>query len=137
MECPCCHQRIRKLNPHRMCSQKVALLEQLAKVGTWVKISTGQHRQVAGDAAVLVLRLVWFGLVEHDENNRSGMYRVTQNGLAFLQNNHTVPRVVWCRDGKVVDQDSEMIGINSVKNVVLDKAYWDSYWMLQQPEWMR
>jgi hypothetical protein len=109
-----------------MCKSKVALLQYIAKQGDWVKISTGSAKQVAGDAAVLALRLQWFGLVEHGEP-RSGLYRVTPDGINFLRGIRAVPKVIWCRDGKVVDRDTTMVTIGSVKNVVLDREYWNNY----------
>lgn len=129
--CECCGQKVRKLNPHRMCRKKVALLEFIAKQHDWVKISTGTQKQLTGDAAVLALRLEWFGLVEHGPI-RSGLYRATTNGIAFLKGKHSVPKVIWCRDAKVIESDSTLISIASVKNVVLDKEYWDNYYMLQR-----
>lgn len=124
--CQCCGQKIRKPNPHRMCRSKVALLEYIAKEQDWVKISTNSKLQLVGDAAVLALRLEWFGLVEHGPH-RSGLYRVTDAGIDFLRGLHLVPRVIWCRDGKVLDQDTVLISVRSVKKVVLDKDYWDNY----------
>ena len=129
--CPHCEQKIRKLNPHRMCRSKVALLNYIAQQEDWVKISTGSVRQLAGDAAVLAIRLQWFGLVEHGER-RSGLYRATQDGINFLKGIHAVPQVIWCRDGKVVDRDTTLVTIGSVKNVVLDKAYWSAYPSMQR-----
>ena len=125
--CPTCKQKIRKLNPHRMCRAKVQLLEYIAKQdGEWVKISTGHTNQLVGDAAVLALRLQWFGLVEHGEP-RSGLYRATPEGIAFLRGEHAVPKIIWCRDSKVIDHDPAMVTVGGIKNVVLDKEYWDNY----------
>lgn len=124
--CECCGQRIRKLNPHRMDKSKVAVLEMIAKHDGWLKISTGQKWQIMGDAPVHALRLEMFGLIEHGPR-RSGMYRVLPKGIAFLKGEVTVPEVIWCREGRVIEQSSTQVNIHSVKNVVLDKAYWDEY----------
>ena len=124
--CECCGQKIRNLNPHRMCKSKVALLEAVAKQGDWVKISTGSKFQLVGDAAVLALRLEWFGLLEHGAQ-RSGLYRATKDGVSFLMGYHLVPKVIWCRDGKVVDSDTTMVSVHSVRKVVLDIEYWNNY----------
>lgn len=136
--CPCCHQRIRKLNPHRMCKQKVALLEILAKAGGWVKVQEGYGAQV-GDSMVRApyrarahaSRLEWFGLVEHGPT-RSGLYRATDAGILFLKGAHGVPSVIWCKDGEVIERDSKMVTVSSVRNAVLDKAYWDAYPSIQR-----
>jgi hypothetical protein len=109
-----------------MCRSKVALLDYIAKQDDWVKISTGSRLQLVGDAAVLALRLEWFGLVEHGPQ-RSGLYRATKQGINFLRGLHQVPRVIWCRDGKVIEHDSIMQSVYSVKKVVFDKDYWDKY----------
>jgi len=129
--CECCGQKIRKLNPHRMCKSKVALLEYIAKQNDWVKISTGSKKQLTGDAAVLALRLEWFGLVEHGPT-RSGLYRATRKGINFLKGTYAVPKIIWCRDSRVVMQDAQLVTIGSVKNVVLDKEYWDNYYFQQE-----
>jgi hypothetical protein len=124
--CPHCYQKIRKLNPHRMCRSKVALLNYIAKQDGFVKISTGNRLQLQGDAAVLALRLQWFNLVEHG-SMRSGLYRATEDGINFLRGIHMIPKVIWCRDGKVVDRDSTLVSIGSVRKAVFDKEYWDNY----------
>lgn len=129
--CECCGQKIRKLNPHTMCRKKVRLLEYIAKQHGWVKISTGNARQLTGDAAVLAIRLEWFGLIEHGPN-RSGLYRATKSGIDFLQGKHLIPKKIWCRDGRVVERESTLVSIGSVKNVVLDKEYWDNYHLIQK-----
>ena len=129
--CECCGQKIRRLNPHTMCRKKVRLLEYIAKQNGWVKISTGSAKQLTGDAAVLAIRLERFGLIEHGPN-RSGLYRATKNGIDFLQGKHLIPKKIWCREGRVVEKESTLVSIGSVKNVVLDKEYWDNYHLMQK-----
>jgi hypothetical protein len=55
------------------------------------------------------------------------MYRITEDGVKFLKGEHTVPKIIWSREGAIIDRDTTMVAIGSVKNVVLDKAYWDNY----------
>jgi hypothetical protein len=131
--CPQCKQKIRKLNPHRMCKHKVTVLEIMAKANGWVVAQHG-HGIVVNGVAVRApyraeahaSRLVWFGLAEHGAP-RSGMYRITQEGRNFLAGMHVVPRIIWCKDGVVVEEHSQKVAIGNVKNVVLDKEYWDNY----------
>ena len=132
--CQCCGQRLSKLNKHVMDRQKVALLELLAKHGGWVGIQQGSGADVDGTrirapycAAAHASRLVWFGLAERQLERRSGKYRVTASGEAFLRGLHLVPKSIWCRKGQVIERDSVMVGVGSIKGVVLDKEYWDSY----------
>lgn len=136
--CPHCKQRIRKLNPHRMCKNKVRMLEFLFKAGDWVFVEAGRGAVVNGQVSRAPYRaqahcsvLVWFGLAEHGER-RSGMYRITEDGIKFLTNLHRVPKVIWSRDGKVVERDTVMVGIESIRGVVLDKEYWDNYPLVQR-----
>jgi hypothetical protein len=136
--CKCCGQKIRKLNPHRMCKQKVLVLEILAKANDWVVAQHGHGIVVGGHpvrapyrAEAHASRLVWFGLAEHGAP-RSGRYRITQAGIDFLQGKHVVPKTIWCKDGVVVDSDPSLVAIGSVKNVVLDKDYWDNYGSIQR-----
>jgi len=137
--CECCGQKIRKLNPHRMCKHKVTVLEIMAKADDWVVAQHGHGVIVNGvsvrapyRAEAHASRLVWFGLAEHGAP-RSGMYRITQEGRDFLAGTHAVPKVIWCKDGLVVETDSIKVTIGSVKDVVLDKEYWDSYGAIQKP----
>ena len=136
--CACCGQKIRKLNPHRMCKQKVELLKILHKAGDWVFVQEGYGAEVNGKmerapyrARAHASRLVWFGLAEHG-SIRSGLYRITDAGVNFLRGVHAVPAVIWCKDGKVVDTDTRMVTIHSIKDVVLDKEYWDNYPSIQR-----
>jgi hypothetical protein len=121
-----------------MCKQKVVMLEILAKVNDWVHVQEG-HGAFHGDsvtrapyrARAHVSRLVWFGLAEHGVP-RSGLYRITQEGRDFLAGTHVVPKVIWCRNGVVVETDSMQVTIGSIKDVVLDKEYWDKYGAIQK-----
>lgn len=132
--CSCCGQKIRPLNPHKMCAQKVRMLEILGKAhGAWVFVEEGNKAILHGveqrapyRARAHASRLVWFGLAEHGDA-RSGNYRVTPAGLDFLLGHATVPKTIWCKDGKVVEQDTARITITGVRDVVLDRAYWDRY----------
>lgn len=137
--CLCCGQKIRKLNPHIMCKQKVQMLEILGKANDWVKVHEGSS-SMTGEGVIRapyrarahVSRLVWFGLAEHNEKKRSGLYRITPEGFAFLRGEHAVPDRIWCKDGDVIERGSVMVTIGSVKGVVLDKEYWDNYWREQK-----
>jgi hypothetical protein len=131
--CLHCKQKIRKMNPHHMCKKKVAMLEFLAKANDWVFVEAGRGAVVQGQISRAPYRaqahcsvLVWFGLAEHGER-RSGMYRITENGVKFLRGEHQVPKIIWSREGDIVDRDTTMVSIGSVKHVVLDKEYWDNY----------
>jgi len=136
--CECCGQKIRKLNPHRMCKQKVHLLQILFKANDWVFVQEGYGAMVDGKmerapyrARAHASRLVWFGLAEHGAT-RSGLYRITDNGVKFLAGNHAVPSIIYCKDGEVVETTDKKVSIREVKNIVLDKEYWDNYGSLQR-----
>lgn len=136
--CPHCRQKIRKMNPHRMCKNKVRMLEFLAKANDWVFVEAGRGAVVEGQVTKAPYRaqahcsvLTWFGLAEHGER-RSGLYRITEDGIKFLRGEHMVPKCIWSRDGRVVERDTIMVGIGSVKDVVLDKEYWDNYANVQR-----
>lgn len=124
--CECCGQKIRKLNPHRMDKQKCRMLALIGQYSGWVEVKAGKFGGFNGDDQVHAMRLEWFGLVEHGPR-RSGLYRITRAGRCFLQGTLTVPRVIWCRDGVVVRETEDVVGLNDVKDFVLDKDYWDNY----------
>ena len=136
--CQACQQKIRKLNPHSMCKNKIAMLDMLGRAGDWVFVEAGRGAVIQGRVSRAPYRaqahcsvLVWFGLAEHGER-RSGMYRITDAGVKFLRGEHQVPKVIWSRDGRIVDRDTTQVAIGSVKNLVLDKEYWDNYHLHQR-----
>jgi len=135
--CTMCGQRIRKLNPHRMDAAKVKLLREIARRNAkgfcWIKvqrdgtlISFEERPYTIQCDDVHALRLSWFGLVEK-KGRRLGEYRVNEAGKAFLEGKKSVPAKIWCRDGKVFEESTDKVYIQDVKNVILDKEYWDSY----------
>lgn len=137
--CPCCGQKIRKLNPHKMCKQKVDLLKILHKAsGEWVFVQAGYGVEIKGKmerapyrANQHASRLVWFGLAEHGPV-RSGKYRITPAGVKFLAGLHEVPETIYCKDGVVVESTEKKVGIRDVKGIILDKEYWDNYALIQK-----
>ena len=123
-----------QLQPHRMDRSKVEMLILLAEAhGEWVKVEAGNKSYSDGElvrapyrAQAHASRLEWFGLAEHGPT-RSGLYRITPNGYKFLKGELLVPSVIYCRNGKTVETQMPMIGINQVKDLVFNKEYWDQY----------
>lgn len=139
--CPCCKQRVRKLNPHRMDKSKLRLLmllEQIRRAGAdWVKVGEGNWLAYqVGDskgglqapyrAGQHASRLKWYGLVEH-RGPRTGMYRITEQGVGFLAGVVSVPEVIYCRDGEVVERSLATVTVGEIKDVELTREYWDTY----------
>lgn len=134
--CECCGQRLPKLWPHRMDRTKLELLAQIARINLkhrWVKLqrdgnliteeckgSTIQCDDVHGR------RLLWFGLL-NEKGPRTGEYRVTLKAIYFLAGRTTVPARIWCSNGRVIRSTDEGIRADAIKNVTLDKDYWDKY----------
>lgn len=126
-----------------MDSTKVWLLYAIARLNAlgiaWIKVQRDGGLIADADKArtiqcddVHALRLTWFGLLETKEK-RSGEYRIISAGMEFLEGKLPVPKTIWCKDGLVVKQTIETVFISEVKNVVLDKSYWDSYAARQIP----
>ena len=121
----------------------MAVLDVLARFthrATWAKVSEGKtiHYgsriiETSYRARAHASRLVWFGLAEHGDK-RSGNYRVTENGLLFLQGRISVPVLIYCKDGEVIEMSKDRVFLRDIKGVVLDKAYWDSYALFQKHE---
>ena len=137
--CPHCNQKIKKLNPHKMDAAKVAVLRHVAwlhaNAGSgWVlcqidfqmTVSDGRTFGTIKDSRVHAQRLRYFGLLE-SKGRRTGAYRVTDDGAAFLRGLHTVPETIWCREGGVVKQSPAQVDIGAVSGVIFDKEHWDSY----------
>jgi len=76
------------------------------------------------------LRLSWFGLLERLAP-RAGKYRVTALGYGFLAGRATVPDTIWCLRGKVYKSTPAQVTVDHVKDVILDKTYWDNYARVQ------
>lgn len=139
--CDYCGQKIRKDNPHHMDFAKVKVLDQIARLNRagepWIKLQRDGNL-IADDAKgrtiqcddVHGLRLKWFGLVD-SKGHRTGEYRCNGNGYLFLAGRLPVPVTIWCKDGEVVRKSLEMAYVQNVKDVILDKAYWDGYWREQ------
>jgi len=107
--------------------QKFKMLEFLAEAnGAWIEIKAGRLHQFTGDEQVHAMRLSWFGLAERGAR-RTGLFRITDQGVLFLQGKHSVPDTIWCRDGDVIARSFTMVNATQVRNVVLDRAYWDNY----------
>lgn len=139
--CQACGQKVRKLNPHRMDASKVKTLIEIATISRihgWAKIQQDSHLIKHDERdwtiqtdAVHASRLCWFGLIERKEE-RSGLYRLSEGGRAFLYRGGSVPAVIWCKEGRVVETSQEVVQLKDVRDVVLDKAYWDEYAALQK-----
>jgi hypothetical protein len=140
-DCLLCGQKIKKLNPHCMCEAKVRMLCDIADLNAqgivWVKIQRDSTLIRAADRnktlqrdAVHASRLYWFGLLER-KSARAGEYQVSEKGWAFIQGKESVPAKIYCRGGTVVREVPTMVYIKDVRNIVLDKAYWDNYPSIQ------
>jgi hypothetical protein len=110
----------------------------LYKAKDWVFLQEGYGAEVDGKmerapyrARAHASRLVWFGLAEHGAT-RSGLYKITQQGINFLAGIHSVPSIIYCKDGVVVEKSNKQVTVREIKNIVLDKEYWDNYYMLQK-----
>ena len=128
------------LNPHKICEAKVKSLELLARArrrggdgwcrceaGRGLRIeATGQWIHAPYRLGAHATYLVWYGLVERREP-REGVYRIVPDGLRFLRGDLDVPKRILCRKGVTRYASIERVFVHEVKNVVLDKAYWDNY----------
>lgn len=139
--CHACGQKIRKLNPHRMDFAKVKVLRWIAEINRtyqWAKIQQDIHLIPIDEAAwtiqtdaVHATRLHWFGLIDR-RGARDGMYRINDDGIAFLRGKLKVPSTIFCKDGVVVEWTNEFVELSQVKDVILDKEYWDNYASIQK-----
>jgi len=135
-----CGQRVRKLNPHRMDAGKIRVLRKIADLNhyfVWVKVQQ-DGRLISPEEAAFTIqidavhasRLVWFGLLDR-KSPRSGMFRINDNGRAFLRGDLAVPAVILCSEGEVVKQSEKTVTIDDAERTVLTKEYWDNYPAIQ------
>jgi hypothetical protein len=102
---------------------------------TWVKathgdtldaLDGGRIATTAWRAAEHAARLKWFGLLDY-KGHRTGAYKVTDKGRLFLAGRLSVPATIWCQQGTVVESSSDQVSISDVKDVILDRNYWNRY----------
>ena len=143
--CPCCGMSVRKLNKHCMDKSKVRVLYDIYRIqmqhNDWVKAEQGDvlcvrrrpvpwskwiRYQTAKCADAHACRLKWFGLLKKREK-RSGEYKITKKGIAFLQGRGLVPAFILVRDGNIWEESPDQVGIAEVAAVIHDKTYWDNY----------
>jgi hypothetical protein len=79
------------------------------------------------------LRLTWFGLAKR-QSIRTGLYQITERGVAFLRGALTVPAKILCKDGRVIRESEQRVRLQDVRGVILDKSYWDAYRLIQEPD---
>jgi len=132
--CPTCG-RSTKLLPHRMDLSKCRMLMEVARRNAngheWVKVQRDGNLIDPAESTIQAddvhaLRLTWFGLLER-QAPRTGLYRVTSLGIEFLRGRAMVPDRIFCRDGVVATASSDMVSIDDVQGVILDREYWDNY----------
>lgn len=135
--CPRCNQKLRRLNKHRMDKKKFSVLCGIAtrhKAGhPAVKVQVDpklipahEMEQTMQTDSVHFNRLKWFKLIE-PIGERTGFYKMTQLGWDFLAGRASVPSFILCREGEVVKDSGVPVTVNEIKNLVLDKDYWDRY----------
>tara|TARA_Y100000034_G_scaffold117749_1_gene157596 strand:+ start:38189 stop:38956 length:768 start_codon:yes stop_codon:yes gene_type:complete len=138
--CPLCERRITKLNPHSMCSAKVAVLKHikyLENIGynqvktlngsKGFKTTDGKEHEAIKESRVHTQRLKYFGLLDHEPGRKKGGYSINLAGNQFLEGFLKVPNVIWCRDGEVVKKSKELVGVEDVLGVILGESHWDAY----------
>ncbi len=135
--CTMCGHRTPRAYRHRMDSSKVAILEKIGRLNfasvPWVKVQRDGALIKEAEKATTIqcddvhaLRLHWFGLLEK-RGPRTGEYCITAAGVRFLRGEQPVNAWIECLRGKVVSRSENGVTIDQVKDVILDKAYWDAY----------
>jgi hypothetical protein len=136
--CVLCGSRAKKLNPHRMDISKIRVLRAIARLNDegslWVKAThadtlvpeSGRIYKTSWRAAEHAARLRWFGLLEYN-GRRSGQYQINDAGRQFLAGTLSVPAVIRCRNGEVIERSTETVSITDAAEVSLGEDYWDGY----------
>lgn len=129
--CEHCGQYLPKEYPHRLDLGKFLALRGLADAHIagheWVKIRRdGAPRDASEVDGLHVLRLTWFKLAE-SKGKRTGLYKLTDLGWQFLAGRVRVPAWLVETHGVVRSFSSETVSVSEIKNVILDKEYWDRY----------
>jgi hypothetical protein len=124
MVCPCCGLKARawRLSLHSgMIKWLIALYRETLRSGDkWIDVQT--VNQASGMFGGDYAKLRHWGFVEAkaeqapDEKRSIGLWRITNDGIGFLQGLAYVPRHIWTYNNAVIDQpeDSEIVFINDI-----------------------
>ena len=143
--CLHCGQLIPIPLPHTLDKAKIRMLQAIGRINrsqhTWATVTRNKNEvdrlDEESQKTILLadnaqaLRLHYFGLVAYN-GFRSCQFWITEPGLRFLQGVLKIPRTVWVlknsRDKAMPTfRSKDFVKITQVKDLVLDKAYWDSY----------
>jgi hypothetical protein len=95
-ECPCCRQfaRIYRRSIHASMASALVKLHQAAPVGTWLTIADHlEHRELADAGKLAYWNLIAPDLETRDDGSaRTGVWKVTAHGAAFVRGEIEVPR---------------------------------------------
>lgn len=117
-QCPTCTQFAKVYRRKIHASMAAALIAiyraTVMGSGEWIEISKVlPHKQVA-DAA----KLRYWGLVEEepavrsDGSERTGFWRITIKGIAFVRDQGVVPKYARLYDGRCLGMDGDMVKIS-------------------------
>lgn len=121
--CPCCQRNARRY-PRPLHAEMATFLVRLVRAAETTKrwlhlreiLPGGSTAPKAStDGSYLVL----WGLVKrHPE--RTGLYRPTPAGVAFVRGRTTVPKIAWVYDGRASHFSQEVVGIRQALEDKLD-----------------
>lgn len=121
--CPCCQRSARRY-PRPLHAEMAVFLVRLVRAFDQDKVwwhlrdllpGGDQAPKASTDGSYLVL----WGLVKrHPE--RTGLYRPTPAGIAFVRGRTTVPKVAWVYDGRASHFSKEVLGIRQALEERLD-----------------
>lgn len=136
--CPCCEQRIRKPYARRMCRMTIQIMREIAEINRrheWAKLQQ-DHKLIKDDERDWTIQTDathgriprLYGLLDYHGNN-SGKFKINRKGVRFLQGLELIPSRLWLLGKEVHSRtaEEELVSIEDVKGVILDKAYWDAY----------
>lgn len=113
--CPCCGQ-LAKVYRRKITSSSarglIVVWLQAGRAWTHLPTTAGLAR-LGGEFA----RLRYWGLVEEDDakredGGRAGNWRLTDPGVAFVRNQHRVPKYAYIYDGRLLDLVGEPVNVH-------------------------
>lgn len=117
-KCPCCGRfgKIYRRTLNKvMAASLVWLYQQQGDEDNWVHLPTVAPRWVTKTYQIASLR--WWGLVERKDVGQdedaysSGLWRVTEHGKYFIQEQIAVPKVAWTYDADLQRLDGPLVYI--------------------------
>lgn len=130
--CPCCGRwgKVYRRPLNARMAAAMIWLSQNGGLTDWVHLPTKAPRWITRSYQTANLR--WWGLLERKPNDpevsdtsTSGLWRLTQKGIDWINGRTTVPKFLWTYDDAVVREDEPLITVQECLTIRSSFSYTD------------